>query len=130
MGFLSSTNAGAAKVIGLGTVVLAIFVIGQWGILAALFLATAGGVLFLGAGDELPRFSIRNFGLSCSTGYSCSWESASGSTNIENREELDSRLSTDSTDNDLTTALREISWEYRDAGHSLWLYRNPLVGRR
>jgi hypothetical protein len=63
MGFLSSTNAGAAKVIGLGTVVLAIFVVGQWGILAALFLATAGGVLFMGAGDELPRFSIRNFGL-------------------------------------------------------------------
>ncbi|WP_122089812.1 hypothetical protein [Halalkalicoccus subterraneus] len=63
MGFLSSTNAGAAKVIGLGTVVLAIFLVGQWGVLAALFLATAGGVLFVGVGDELPRFSIRNFGL-------------------------------------------------------------------
>ncbi|WP_122090998.1 hypothetical protein [Halalkalicoccus subterraneus] len=63
MGFLSSTNAGAAKVIGLGTIGLAIFLIGQWGILAALFLATAGGVLFMGTGDELPRFSIRNFGL-------------------------------------------------------------------
>ena len=60
MGFNTATNASAAKLIGIGTAGIGIFLVGEWGVIAALFLIAAGLILFSGAGDELPRFSIRN----------------------------------------------------------------------
>lgn len=61
MSFNTSTNASAAKVIGLGTIIVAVFLVGEWGIFSAVFMITAGGILIIGAGNELARFSIRNF---------------------------------------------------------------------
>ena len=61
MGLNTSTNASAAKLVGIGTIVIALFLIGDWGIIAALLMVAAGGILLVGAGDELARFSIRNF---------------------------------------------------------------------
>lgn len=61
MGLNTSTNTSAAKLVGIGTIVIALFLIGDWGIIAALLMVTAGGILLVGAGDELARFSIRNF---------------------------------------------------------------------
>lgn len=60
MGFNTSTNASAAKIIGVGTIAVAVVLSGEWGIASALLLTMAGGLLVVGAGDELPRFSIRN----------------------------------------------------------------------
>lgn len=60
MSFNTSTNASAAKLIGAGTIGLAVILVGEWGITPAAFLAAAGGILVVGAGDELARFSIRN----------------------------------------------------------------------
>lgn len=61
MGINTATNASAAKLIGAGTVGIGVFLVGEWGIVATVLLVAAGLILFRGAGDELPRFSIRNF---------------------------------------------------------------------
>lgn len=60
MGFNTSTNATAAKIIGAGTITVALFLSSEWGIASAAVLTAAGSVLVVGAGDELPRLSIRN----------------------------------------------------------------------
>lgn len=60
MGLNTSTNATAAKVIGAGTIVIALALSSEWGIASAAVLTMAGGILVVGAGDELPRLSIRN----------------------------------------------------------------------
>lgn len=68
MGLFSSLNATSAKLIGLGTVIIAIIMAGDWGFLAALVMGTGGVILFVGAGDSLSQFSIRGlalFGVYC-----------------------------------------------------------------
>jgi hypothetical protein len=61
MGLNTSTNATAAKVIGAGTIGIALLLSSEWGIASATALTAAGSVLVVGAGDELARLSIRNF---------------------------------------------------------------------